>query len=158
MNTLTPSSRKAAAPGKLSFTLSSLSLGNEFDDFDNGFKAEKDILDDVFGCIPITKELEELETPTLPIHTIQALKSIKSIVQIPILPNLSLRDMKNLGLSQANLDHLKDIFLTLHLRSDGAIDLDSFHEFFKIRKSPWSARIFSYLDFDHSGKVDFWNA
>jgi hypothetical protein len=169
--------------GALNFTLSSLSLGGDFDL--NDTDPTVDLLDDVFGCMPTTLEVLAIEenltkekklTQELArtisknaltsassasllgdhrhtdndndndnarkISTVSLPGTIES-TPVPVLPDLSLRDMKQLGLNQTNVDHLKDIFLTLHLHTDGTIDINGFHNFFNLSKSPWSARIFS---------------
>ena len=181
--------------GALNFTLSSLSLGGDFDL--NDTDPTVDLLDDVFGCMPTTLEVLAIEenltkekklTQELArtisqnaltsassasllgdhrhtdndndndnarkISTVSLPGTIES-TPVPVLPDLSLRDMKQLGLNQTNVDHLKDIFLTLHLHTDGTIDINGFHNFFNLSKSPWSARIFSYLDTSNTGSADF---
>ena len=174
--------------GALNFTLSSLSLGGDFDLNDTDPRV--DLLDDVFGCVPTSLEVLAIEEKltkekkltqelarTISKNALASASSASLLsdndndnarkistvslpgttesTPVPVLPDLSLRDMKQLGLNQTNVDHLKDIFLTLHLHTDGTIDINGFHNFFNLSKSPWSARIFSYLDTSNTGSADF---
>ena len=181
---------------KLSFTLSSLSLGDGFDTEEND--DQTDVLDDLFGALPDVEDLQALEdevgrvaidlintdqrrrpTPAITTTTTTSPKILatslpfspitpsmnptpslpfdhKPIVSsVPLLPNLSLRDRKQLGLTASDEHQLQDTFLTLHLHTNGTIDVDGFHDFFQIPKSPWSANVFAYLDVDRNGSIDF---
>ena len=183
-------------PSTLHFSLTGLSLGDEFDDVDYGDNGQtNDIMNQLFGDLPdldneltqaeleVTATAETINSPTtkqffntLPFTPIQsktaAIKTstsdfhpnlnstdlhhrTSSAINTLSLPNLSELDMKELGLDQDSMSKLKNIFLSLHLHSDGTLDIDGFHDYFRVTKSPWSQRVFNLLDINHTGTANF---
>lgn len=67
----------------------------------------------------------------------------------------ALRDFRTIGMTDAEIDYLFNIFLLIDKENCGEVSVAELCTYFEIERSPYSDRLFEHMDMDKSGEVDF---
>lgn len=68
---------------------------------------------------------------------------------------LAQKDFNLLGLTEVQVDYLFNVFQRISRSRSGMISLAEFYDYFPVERSPFSERVFSTMDINKNGGVDF---